>query len=333
VRPTARRSDRAIVPITRRRLRHLARPSTWTTVATDLEWTLRREPTLPRRPSSWPVDDEEIAGWEIRWPATYGCKRLLDPIRSRLARRIPVIVSELPQIDPVIVTFQVRTGSGTFDVAIDPWDYPDRIGAFVESFPLYFKLQYLRDGYGYGNVVPGGYVEPRGQLVRFLPLLRRRRDEGRFSFDVYGRFSLKYAPAVRRPALELLQGQNRFRYEGGSELVLLTRFLRNVGRSKVCVDLPGNGPFCHRLIDYLAVGTCVVAVPHASILHVPLVDREHIAYCRPDLSDLVDLCAYYVDNDAERERLARNSRDFYDRYLSWDQLADYYLSRLVERLG
>jgi len=44
--------------------------------------------------------------------------------------------------------------------------------------------------------------------------------------------------------------------------------------------------------------------PHATRMPVPLIDGEHIVYARPDLSDLEDLCAYYIEHREARERIA-----------------------------
>jgi hypothetical protein len=114
--------------------------------------------------------------------------------------------------------------------------------------------------------------------------------------------------------------------------VLFSQSLREAAHARVCVDLPGNGPFCHRLVDYLAIGACVVGPRHATNLHAELVDREHIVYCRDDLSDLVELCAHYVENDRAREEIGANAAGFFDEHLHPRQLAAYYLRTIDTRL-
>ncbi len=103
-----------------------------------------------------------------------------------------------------------------------------------------------------------------------------------------------------------------------------------MARTKIGIDLPGNGDFCFRLIDYLSIGVCVIGPKPRTEFPVPLVDGEHIVYCKPDLSDLVPLCRRYLADDRERTRIARNARDYFDRYLHRDQLARYYLHRFFE---
>ncbi|HXY84304.1 MAG TPA: glycosyltransferase [Gaiellaceae bacterium] len=92
--------------------------------------------------------------------------------------------------------------------------------------------------------------------------------------------------------------------------------------------MPGGGDLCNRLVDYLAVGGCVVNPPPRVRLPVPLVDDVHLVHCRRDLSDLGDVCAQLVADDARREEIARNACRFFDRHLDRRRLAGYYLSQI-----
>jgi hypothetical protein len=173
-------------------------------------------------------------------------------------------------------------------------------------------------------------------VYRYLRVVRALRGRPRFACDVHGRFGLRFEVETRRRAFEILSGRSDFRYcgslfryEGGPEKVPYTRYLGEIARSKVCIDLPGKGPLCFRLADYLAVGACVVGPPPAAQLHVPLVDGEHFVSCEADLSNLGDVCARLVREGRERERIARNARDYFDRYLHRRQLAAYYLFEIA----
>ncbi len=110
-------------------------------------------------------------------------------------------------------------------------------------------------------------------------------------------------------------------------------FLREAALSRVCIDLPGNGDMCHRLIDYLAIGCCVVKPVPNTVLHVPLVDGVNVAFVKKDLSNLIDVCAELLNDALRRNRIARAAREHYDRYLRPDQLAGYYLDRCLSHLG
>jgi hypothetical protein len=87
------------------------------------------------------------------------------------------------------------------------------------------------------------------------------------------------------------------------------------------------------LIDYFAVGACVIGPRLRNRLHVPVVDRVHIVYARDDLSDLVPLCRQYVEDRAAREEIRRNATQLFDRFVRREQLAAYYLRCCQERFA
>ena len=73
----------------------------------------------------------------------------------------------------------------------------------------------------------------------------------------------------------------------------ISQHLMDIAASKVSVDLPGNGPFCFRLLDYFAVGCLYRGCP------------PHRTYVKDDLSDLVDVCRYYVENEEARQAMGK----------------------------
>ncbi len=287
-------------------------------------------------PSTWKSDRTALSELVIRWPRAYeweAARDWVDVLKMGFGRYARVeLVDDIPQTYKGTVLFEVERNGQRRHIAIGYSDYLAIDEDCADSSDLYFKMQYDKRGYGRENIVPGGYVPDGKRLYFHLRRVRALRERLDYQFDVNGRFSLNYAPEIRKKAIELLSGQKEFSFEGGLKTVSYHTFLKEVARSKICIDLPGLGPLCFRLMNYLAIGTFVIAYPHESILHVPLVDREHIVYCKPDLSDLLDLCRYYLANEGERERIARNAREFFDRNLHKDNLARYYLHTCLERL-
>jgi len=292
-------------------------------------------PGAPVMNEAWTVTPEELDDVVIRWPSAYQWPTAglwVDTILYGLRDRARVEFVPLPQPYRGTVIFQFVLRSKTHDIAIDYSDYSEVNQESVTRCALYFKMQYLREGYGFENVIPGGYVCDGRKIYLHLSGLRRLRERGEFDFDVYGRFSTEFAGGTRRRAVELLSEQKLFRFEGGLKKVKYLEFLKDVARAKVCIDLPGEGDLCFRLINYLAVGACIVGPRPRTVLHVPLVDRVHVAYTKDDLSDLLDICRYYVGDDAAREEMCLNSRRFFDQFLHKDNLTAYYLRSCVDSL-
>jgi hypothetical protein len=76
----------------------------------------------------------------------------------------------------------------------------------------------------------------------------------------------------------------------------------------------------------------VVAARHGTTLHVPLEDMTHLAYAKPDMSDLVSVCGELLEQPELRREMVESSREYFDRYLHTDQLAAYYLHLIMPAL-
>jgi hypothetical protein len=277
-------------------------------------------------------------GWPERYPQP-GSHFFATQLREGLRRTGEAVdVTVLPQPEGPVVIASVRLGDRVELVALDHGDEPEVVEAIVGEVLVYFKQQYAMAGYPYDNVVPAGYMPANNRIYRLLPLLRAVRTHAPARYDVYGRFGLRYGgQELRQRAVELLSarddlrhGVSLFRYPGGPDKVPYRRYLLEVARAKVCVDMPGNGDLTTRLIDYLAIGSCVVKPPPQARLPVRLVDGVHVVYCAPDLSDLADVCAQLVRDDETREAIARNARDYFDRHLHREQLARHHVAAVTD---
>jgi len=283
---------------------------------------------LQEQPLSWRLPPDLSERARLVWPRVYDWEHAhewMDSLVDGFRRHLHVEYAEIPQRFKHVVTATLWLDGSSRTIAIDYSDYPEVDGTCLDEVDSYFKMQFATSGYSSERVAPAGFVSRGRELYRYLPSVRAIRDRNAFRHDVYGAFSSNYAQETRQRALELLTNQDLFRFDGGSSVLRYSSFLQKVARSKVCIDLPGNGPLCFRLVEYLAVGSCIVAAPHAARLHVPLLDGEHLLYASPDLSDLPTIAAELVAHDERLERLASNARDFFDRYLHPRQLAAYYL--------
>ena len=286
----------------------------------------------------WPLDHERLSDLRVRWPretrpAYDG--RVLLPLRRPIGRHVRLELAHIPQPVSSVVLIEVVNGNRAHRVAIDLHDLSSfRDVELVRSCLVYFKMQHRIGGYSIPHVVPGGVLFDKGTIYWYLPYLRRLRDRKAFSCDVCGRFGLRFNAELRRRTVETLSTQQRFAFRGGLRRVPRPSFLKEIARSRVCIDLPGQGDaFSFRTIDYLAVGACIVGTRPKNELPAPLIDRVHMAFTRDDQSDLIDLCEYYIENEDAREQMVTATRRFFDRYLHADSLAAYYLHTCLARLA
>ena len=199
-----------------------------------------------------PPPTAQHAGVHIAWPTKYQwalAAKWGDPVIDALALFARHAREPIPQPYDTVIVFHATVEGRRIAVALDYADDPERIvPECLDATSLYFKMQFWRNGYGDARIVPGLYVASQTRLGGLLPTLRRMAD-GPKRFDVWGRFSTRFAAELRTRAVALLSEQKRFGFEGGMRLVRFRRALRHLARSRVCVDLPGNGPLCFRLVE------------------------------------------------------------------------------------
>jgi hypothetical protein len=288
---------------------------------------------VPPQGRTWAIPAADLETVVIRWPTEHShpkTSRFVQFLAWGFPRRVRWELRPIPQPYPLTVNFEFEVEGRVYRNAIDVADRDSVDPETVATSDLVFKYQFSGDGYLHDNVIPGGYVPKGPRLYSYLRHLRTLRDRRRNRYDVYGRFSAHVGTEVRTRAIELLSEQRAFEYTGTLAKVRYVRSLDEAAHSRVCLDLPGNGAFCYRLVENLAIGSCIVGPEPRNRLPVPLEDGVHMAFCKPDLSDLVARCQYYLEHEEERLQLVRGSRDYFDRYLHREQITDYYLSRCLD---
>lgn len=314
-------------------LARMASLEAWKGIALEAAWKIGARPHSHPSRETWPLDRDLLNAIAIEWPTTYKwplASKWVESIRRGLAKYVRIKQTDIPQHSEHIVMARFLISGQKYDVAIDYSDYPEIDEDCARKSWRYFKMQFSHEGYGTENVIPGGFIPFQDNLYKYLARVRELADRRSYLYEVYGRFGLEFAGDIRRKACEILASQNWFGFEGSLRVRRYCISLREIAHSKICIDLPGNGDFCFRLIDYLAVGSCIIGVKHRTQLPSPLVDGTHIVYVKDDLSDLVDVCRHYLENEEARQTLRRNARAYFDRYLHREQLAGYYLSRCLE---
>ena len=187
-------------------------------------------------------------------------------------------------------------------------------------------------GYEDDRIIPGGYPVTSKSYYKYYTDFRAD-DAGGRRIDVMGRFGYTFQAEIRRKAVRMLAATPDIGFVGVGGKVRYSRFLREAASARLSVHLPGNGPFTHRVAEFLGLGTCMISPRFTTQLHVPLEPGVHYVDVADDLSDLVDKCRHYIRRDLARERVASAGRDFFDRYLQCDQLAGYHMRCILGRLG
>lgn len=310
----------------RRRLQIAADPATWSAFASNLRWDLSGQcpPPSPREPRA-PLS-------VVRWPRVYqhpNAEPFVHAIQRGLAACSRIILDDIPQPYEGIVLFEIDHEAGPRRVAIDYFDFTFVNGDCAAEVDTYFKFQCLRGRYpAFANVLPGGYVTSSMFPYTHWCQLRALRRSSRATVDVFGRFGLRYSAPLRRTAIGLLESDRRLTFAGGTRPTQYTRYLREMAQARVCVDLPGQGPFCYRLVECLAMGACVIGPRHATELPFDLRDGVEIICCREDLSDLADLCVAYARDAAKRAPIEAAAARYFDEHLHPVRIAERYLSNV-----
>ena len=323
--------------IHRRHLGYALRPGTWKHVGRRALWSVTARDPPPSIPLTWPLADDVKERVRIRWPTRINPGRpslgtCVDLIKSGIAAHVPIEHADIPQPDGGVILFHLLDRGRPRRVVIDT-DDEAVLNESATEVDLYFKMQHLREGYGSPHIHPGGYVCLQPALYRYRWNWRELRRRTRPAFDVYGRFGTGHETQdVRCEALSILEGQSRFSFQGGASAVWWGEYMDEMCDARVCLDLPGRGEFCYRLVEYLAVGTCVIGPELATELPVPLESDVHLARVPRDLEGLVDECERLLGDTALRTTLGQAAEDYFDRYLALEQLGAYYVDTLRRSL-
>jgi hypothetical protein len=286
---------------------------------------------------SWPISKEMAEQVRIRWPVTINPGRpnlanCANRIKTGIAAHVPIEHAEIPQPVGGVVLFQLLDGDVPRHVVIDTDDQL-LLNDSAEEADVYFKMQYLRGGYGSPHIRPGGYVCPKAALYRYRRNWRQLRWRAAQSQDVYGRFATRpETQDVRADAISLLQAQDRFGFQGGATPVWWGEYIDEMCQARVCLDLPGRGEFCYRLVEYLAVGACVIGPELSTEMPVPLEPGVHLVRVPRTLDGLVDECERLLHDVTLRRDISQAAEDYFDRYLALEQLGAYYVDTLWRTL-
>lgn len=303
----------------------------------DITWEMRHKLTAkPSVPNlTWALPNDISTRLHIKWPKSYSwphADKWLKTMRQGLKEHVALSIEDIKQPKGTKASIIFNYKGEDFPIIIDYSDYMPADEELANNSHIYFKMQHSKSGYSSNKIVPGGYIPNDSSLYQYLPTLWHKTITNP-KFEAYGRFGTKTGGDIRREAMQLLTSQKKFKFHGSDgTFVRYSRFLRESTNSSVVIDLPGNGDLCFRLIDYMAIGCCIVAPEHSVVLHTPLEHQTHIHFCNKNLADFIDSCVFYLKNENERLRLKSNSREFFMKYLHRTQLSAYYIYNFLQSI-
>ncbi len=180
-------------------------------------------------------------------------------------------------------------------------------------------------------------------------------------------FSGKVSHRKRIQAVQLLQSTPDLRFEGGvfaepntrkSKIALgtisiwaakirgdpyvteaewrtkldLSDYFRLLGRSKIGLSLRGGGFDSMRYWEIVASKTLLLSEKPTIYIPNNFEDGKHAVFCRPDLSDLLDLVRSYIRDEARRKEIAQAGYKHLLKYHTCEQRAMQFLKVCRERL-
>lgn len=197
-------------------------------------------------------------------------------------------------------------------------------------FDLIFKREYLLDREYPDTVIPF----PFG--FNFSRLDGMTAPEG-FLYDVS--FWAVESDPIRTEALKLLEDRFDCRANGTVRNQVFKkykrkglRYLEELKACRIVLNFRGVGWDTLRYWETPAIGRFMISQRPRIAIPDNFVDGRDIVFCRDDLSDLIELCEYYLNNDGLRETIAANARALALEKHSDAARAQYLLSKIAPLL-
>lgn len=300
-----------------------------------LELPCRIKPFEYKIPHSYNISREQLNRIKIIWPKTYewdGSIPIVSAIKDGLMNLGVVESQHSHQQYKGVIKLIVFIDKKSYSVSLDYYDHSEFINIdALDTSDLYIKLQYRKTGYNDARIIPGGYPVTNISYYKYYEKFRNKYRNNR-QLDISGRFGYTFQKEIRLKGVELLKKNFGSRYQGATGKIRYSHFLREVASSKLGIHFPGNGPFTHRVAEFLGLGTCMVSLRFSTELHSPLIPGKHYVEVSDDLSDLIEKCEYYLENDEERETIAIAGSNFFEQQLHRDEMAAYLVKTLLSKL-
>lgn len=196
-------------------------------------------------------------------------------------------------------------------------------------FDIILKREYLRDQSYAENVFP----YPIAFNYDRLPSLPAEK-----KYDVS--FWAVETGTIRTQALALLENEFDCRQNGTERNQTFRKYkrkgdfyLQELAACKIVLNFRGDGWDTLRYWEVPAVGAFMLSQKPGIVIPNDFIEGEHIAYCKDNLSDLLDHCRYYLVHEQAREVMASAAHKHAKKYHSDQARADYLLEKLRRVAG
>lgn len=88
-------------------------------------------------------------------------------------------------------------------------------------------------------------------------------------------------------------------------------YLRHLAASKIVINLRGSGWDTLRFWESVSLNAFLITQQPQIDIPNPFIDREHLVYCKNDLSDLIELIEAFLQQPSERKRMSDASKNHF----------------------
>ncbi|GMR15828.1 MAG: hypothetical protein BMS9Abin31_0121 [Gammaproteobacteria bacterium] len=257
-----------------------------------------------------------------KYPKNIGyCKKsLFKSLLAKLSAKnfsMVIVASCHPDTLKVYLDLITKIPLSVKTVFVDGGDWPEvagdlkRVGGeelygkiqSVRPFDYVFKREYLIDKEYEKNVYP----LPFAFNFDRLPLIRKE-----YKYDVS--FWAVESDPVRTSALNMLEDQFDCKSNGTVRNQVMKKYkrkgdfyLQELADCKITLNFRGAGWDTLRYWEVPALGGFMVTQKPGIVINNNFVHGKEVIYCSDDLSDLLELCEYYLENDNKRESIGRRA--------------------------
>ena len=195
------------------------------------------------------------------------------------------------------------------------------------KFDLIFKREYLIDKIYDDNV----FSLPLCFDLNNLP----SKKETNFKYDVA--FWAVETDPIRTKALEMLEDKFDCKSNGTMKSQVMSKYkrkgtfyLEELQSCKIGLNFRGGGWDTLRYWELSALGCFMISQRPQIEIENNFIDKEEIVYCKDDLSDLIELCKYYLEHEDERKRIGLNAKKKLEKYHTHIARTQFILDKIKQ---